>query len=118
MDAVAQKTIREIPARFRATTQPILNKLRVCAYARVSTEKEQQEDSFERQVAHYTEYINSKAEWSFSGIYADPGISGTKAEKRTDFMRMISDCRLHKIDKILVKSYQDLLGIPLMPLHI
>lgn len=38
MDAVAQKTIREIPARFRATTQPILNKLRVCAYARVSTE--------------------------------------------------------------------------------
>ena len=76
----------------------------VVAYARVSTEKEEQEDSFERQVSHYTTLITSKPEWSFGGIYADPGITGTRAEKRPDFMRMIADCRAGKINKILVKS--------------
>lgn len=51
-----------------------------------------------------TEQITSKPEWSFGGIYADPGITGTRAEKRPDFMRMIADCRAGKINKILVKS--------------
>lgn len=76
----------------------------VVAYARVSTEKEEQEDSFERQVSYYTTLINSKKEWKFGGIYADPGITGTRAEKRPDFLRMIADCRAGKINKILVKS--------------
>ena len=81
-----------------------LQKTVVAAYARVSTEKEEQEDSFERQVSHYTTLITSKPEWEFGGIYADPGITGTRAEKRPDFMRMIADCRAGKINKVLVKS--------------
>ena len=79
-------------------------KLVVAAYARVSTEKEQQENSYERQVEHYTALIRANNAWEFGGIYADPGISGTRAEKRPEFMRMIADCRAGKIDKILAKS--------------
>ncbi len=100
-----RRVVREIPAasvfNIGDYTAP---KLVVAAYARVSTEKEEQEESFERQVEHYTTLINSKSEWVFGGIYADPGITGTRAEKRPDFMRMISDCRAGKINKILVKS--------------
>lgn len=76
----------------------------VAAYARVSTEKEQQENSYERQVEHYSALIKANDTWAFGGIYADPGISGTRAEKRPEFMRMIADCRAGKIDKILTKS--------------
>lgn len=105
MAVTARRTVREIPraAILHIDTTEIL-KLVVVAYARVSTEKEEQEDSFERQVSHYTTLITSKPEWSFGGIYADPGITGTRAEKRPDFMRMIADCRAGKINKILVKS--------------
>ena len=78
--------------------------LPVAAYARVSTEKEQQEDSFERQVEHYTQMIAANAKWRMVEVYADPGISGTRAEKRPNFLRMIQDCRDGKIKKILVKS--------------
>lgn len=76
----------------------------VAAYARVSTEKEEQEDSFERQVEHYTAMIQANPKWSFVEVYADPGITGTKADKRPNFMRMIDDCRAGKIKKVLVKS--------------
>lgn len=76
----------------------------VAAYARVSTEKEEQEDSFERQVEHYRQLINSRPEWRMVKIYADPGISGTRAEKRPEFMQMIEDCRAEKIQRVLVKS--------------
>ena len=85
-----------------ADDQP--KRLQVAAYARVSTEKEEQEDSFERQVEHYKQLINSKPEWQYVDVYADPGISGTRAEKRPDFLRMIEDCRAGKIQKVLVKS--------------
>ena len=76
----------------------------VAAYARVSTEKEEQEDSFERQVEHYTQMISENSKWRMVEVYADPGISGTRAEKRPNFMRMIQDCRDGKIKRILVKS--------------
>ena len=101
-----RRVVREIPRAMllNTTTDDIIEKTPVAAYARVSTEREEQEDSFERQVAHYTALIQSKSEWNFVGIYADPGITGTRAEKRPDFMRMISDCRAGKIKKILVKS--------------
>jgi len=103
--AVARRMVREIPrAMILQVDTTELQKMVVAAYARVSTEKEEQEDSFERQVAHYTTLIQSKREWKFGGIYADPGISGTRAEKRPDFLRMIEDCRAGKINKILVKS--------------
>ena len=105
MAVTARRTVREIPRAVMLhidTTE--VAKLVVAAYARVSTEKEEQEDSFERQVSHYTALINGKSDWQLVEVYADPGISGTRAEKRPDFMRMIADCRAGKINKILVKS--------------
>ena len=105
MAVMTRRTVREIPrAMILNIDTTEITKLVVVAYARVSTEKEEQEDSFERQVSHYTALITSKLEWEFGGIYADPGITGTKAEKRPDFMRMIADCRAGKINKVLVKS--------------
>lgn len=79
-------------------------KLRVCAYARVSTAMEAQNSSIEVQVSTYEERIRSNPDWEFAGIYADHGASGTQASKRTEFMRMINDCRAGKIDRILTKS--------------
>ena len=101
----ARRVVREIPrASIFVYSTDAVQKMIVAAYARVSTEKEEQEDSFERQVEHYTALIKSKDEWEFGGIYADPGITGTRAERRPDFMRMIADCRAGKINKVLVKS--------------
>ena len=103
--AAIRRTVREIPrAVILQIDETEIQKTVVAAYARVSTEKEEQEDSFERQVSHYTTLITSKPEWEFGGIYADSGITGTRAEKRPDFMRMIADCRAGKINKVLVKS--------------
>ena len=105
MAQAAGRVVHRIPSPVLFTTgQYKPPETVVVAYARVSTEKEEQEDSFERQVAHYTHLIKSKREWEFGGIYADPGITGTRAEKRPDFMRMIQDCRDGKINKVLVKS--------------
>lgn len=79
-------------------------KLRVAAYCRVSTDTDDQQTSFEGQVKHYTELIEANPEWELAGIYADDGITGTSAEKRPEFMRMIRDCEAHVIDLILCKS--------------
>ena len=80
------------------------SKIKVAAYARVSTDKDEQEESFERQVDYYTRYIKHNEEWDFAGIYADPGITGTRADKRPEFQRLMSDCRKGLINKILCKS--------------
>lgn len=105
MAQTATRVVRRIPSEALFTTgQYRKPQMVVAAYARVSTEKEEQEDSFDRQVQHYTTLITSKPEWQFGGIYADPGITGTRAEKRPDFMRMIQACRDGKINKVLVKS--------------
>ena len=55
--------------------------LRVAAYCRVSTEQEEQQNSYNVQIAYYTDLINRKKEWTLAGIFADEGISGTQAEK-------------------------------------
>lgn len=104
MATATRRVVRTIPQLFTETTTDETKKLAVAAYARVSTKEEEQEDSFERQVEHYTQMIHAKADWRFVEIYADPGISGTRAEKRPNFLRMINDCRAGKIQKILVKS--------------
>ena len=102
---MARRVVQTLPQTFiEVATEAENSKIPVAAYARVSTEKEEQEDSFERQVEHYTQMINAKPEWKLVDIYADPGISGTRAEKRKDFMRMIDDCLAGKIQKVLVKS--------------
>ena len=80
------------------------HKLRVAAYARVSSDSDDQLNSFAAQVEYYTNYIQSKDEWEFAGLYADEAVTGTSAEKRSDFQRLIQDCRAGKIDRVLVKS--------------
>ena len=87
--------------------QPIVEqakKLRVAAYARVSSDSVDQLNSFATQVAYYTDFIQSKDEWEFAGLYADEAVSGTTADKRNDLQRLLADCRAGKIDRILVKS--------------
>ena len=101
---MSRRVVQTLPQMFITVEDDKPKNLQVAAYARVSTEKEEQEDSFARQIEHYTQLINAKPGWDFVGIYADPGISGTRAEKRPDFLRMIEDCRAGKIQKILVKS--------------
>lgn len=79
-------------------------KLRVAAYARVSSDSEDQLHSFAAQNAYFTELITSNPEWEFVDVYADEGITGTSMEKRDDFQRLLKDCRRGRIDKILTKS--------------
>ena len=73
--------------------QHVTAKLRVCAYARVSTDSADQLNSFASQVQYYTNYIESRADWELVDIYADRGITGTDAHKRDEFLRMMEDCR-------------------------
>ena len=87
-----------------ANTPEQTRKLRVAAYARVSSNSEDQLNSFAAQNAHYTELITSNPDWEFVDVYADKGITGTSAEKREDFQRLLADCRRGRIDRILVKS--------------
>ena len=77
---------------------------RVAAYCRVSTDSEEQLTSYQNQVRVYTEMIAANKEWEFAGLYADEGISGTRADKRPEFQRMIRDCHNGKIDYIITKS--------------
>lgn len=77
---------------------------RVAAYCRVSTDSEEQLTSYTNQMKVYTEMIASKKEWEFAGLYADEGISGTRADKRPQFQKMIDDCHKGKIDMIITKS--------------
>lgn len=77
---------------------------RVAAYCRVSTDSEEQLTSYTNQKRVYTEMIAANKEWCFAGMYADEGISGTRADKRPEFKRMINDCLAGKIDYIITKS--------------
>ena len=97
-DNLARKQIY-IPA-----LQPEAVILRVAAYCRVSTDSEDQLNSFVAQQSYYNDYIRKHDNWQLAEIYADEGITGTSAAKRDDFQRMLSDCRKGRIDKILVKS--------------
>ena len=104
--ALAQN-ITVIPARRKVGTQKSterVQKTRVAAYCRVSTEFDEQESSYEVQVEHYTSFIEGKPDWTLAGVYADDGISGTNTSKREAFNRMIDDCKAGKIDMIITKS--------------
>lgn len=78
--------------------------LRVAAYCRVSTDSEDQLNSFAAQQSYYNDYIRKHDNWQLAEIYADEGITGTSAKKRKDFQRLLADCRNGRIDKVLVKS--------------
>lgn len=79
-------------------------KIKVCAYARVSTELEKQDNSFEAQLIYYEHKIKNNPNWEFVGIYSDKGVSGLSTEKREGFKKMIKDAYNGKIDLILTKS--------------
>lgn len=78
-------------------------KKRVCAYVRVSTDSDEQEDSLINQTAYFRQFITANPEWEFAGIYADQGITGY-SERRPEFQSMLADARAGKIDMIIVKS--------------
>ena len=92
------------PQRSIIVDKAKYEQLRVAAYCRVSTDSEEQITSYKNQKKFYTEMINAKKEWQFADLYADEGISGTRADKRKDFQRMINDCLAGKIDYIITKS--------------
>lgn len=83
-------------------------KIKVCAYARVSTDSDSQENSLENQIATYESLIKSNPEYEFVGVYADQGITGF-SEKRPEFQRMINDAKAGRIDMIITNNpYYDL----------
>ena len=101
------KTVRVIPATprvFRSEVAAEPRRRRTAGYARVSTDHEEQASSYEMQMAHYKNYIESRADWDFVGMYSDEGISGTNTKKRDGFNQMIEDALAGKIDLIITKS--------------
>lgn len=97
--------VRIIPAQPQtAENRSKYRQLRVAAYCRVSTELEEQQNSYQVQITYYTDLINKNKDWTLAGIFADEGISGTQTKKRTEFNRMIRLCKNKKIDLIICKS--------------
>lgn len=104
MNASPAKVIT-IPAKPELTqSKAVQRQKRVAAYCRVSTDEEEQLSSYEAQRTYYTDKIMSNREWTMAGIFADEGITGTSAQKRPEFLRMIRLCKQKKIDIILTKS--------------
>ena len=102
-----QRRVRIIPAT-RPTNRPNAprrgGKQRVAAYCRVSTDSEEQLNSYAAQKEYYTEKIDENPEWEMAGVFADRGLSGTSMKKRREFNRMIAACKRGRIDMILTKS--------------
>ena len=104
------RTVTVIPPRTRVLPgmpTPSARPKRVAAYARVSTNSEEQLTSYEAQVKHYTEYIKCREHtdnWQFVEVYTDRGITGTSTAKREGFNRMMQDALAGKIDLIITKS--------------
>ena len=100
------KTIRKIEAPIRSVPKKksTPKKRRVCAYARVSTDRDEQFTSYEAQIDYYTKYINSRDDWQFVKVYTDEGISGTSTKGREGFNSMITDAFNGMFDLIITKS--------------
>ena len=101
------KNVRAIPATVNLfNSTPITNnkKRRVAAYARVSTDQEEQLTSYEAQVDYYTNYIKSRSDWEFVDVYTDEGISGTSTKRREGFNKMVESAMAGNIDLIITKS--------------
>ena len=99
--------VTRIPATVgRHTATPIANrrKRKVAGYARVSTDHEEQLNSYEAQLDYYTAFIQGRSDWEFAGMYSDEGISGTSTKKREGFQSMVEDALAGKIDLIITKS--------------
>ena len=101
------RKVTAIPARVQAhaaNSLQFVKKPRVAAYARVSTDQEEQETSFEAQCDYYGSLIRNNPEWEYAGLYTDDGISATSTARREGFNRLIADALAGKIDRIITKS--------------
>ena len=101
------RTVTVLPPTInRQTAAPIgsMAKRKVAAYARVSTDHEEQQSSYEAQCDYYTNFIKARDDWEFVGIYSDEGISATSTKHREGFQQMVADALAGKIDLVLTKS--------------
>ena len=98
------KVIQATSPILSAQSEFSVKRRRVAAYARVSTEKDEQQNSYDVQIEYYTHYIKSNPEWIFAGIYSDEGITGTNTKHRDGFNKMVEDALAGKIDLIITKS--------------
>ena len=101
------RSVTVIPAsihRFSEVPLATAEKRKVAAYARVSTDNEDQKTSYAAQVDYYTNYIRSRSDWEFAGMYSDEGVTGTSMKKREGFTRMVQDALDGKIQLIVTKS--------------
>lgn len=78
--------------------------MKVAAYCRVSTDYEDQTNSFENQKRFFKDYIERQPDWELYEIYSDEGLSGTSTENRPGFNRMIADAKAGKFELILTKE--------------
>lgn len=102
---IPKKTVTVMePKKSMIVDKEKYKQLRVAAYCRVSTDSDEQLTSYKTQKKVYTEMIAQKPEWCLAGIYADEGISCTRADKRDEFQKMIKACLGGKIDYIITKS--------------
>lgn len=102
----AEKIVRYIAPKA-SVSEEVKNKYRqkrVAAYCRVSTQQEEQINSYEVQTRYYTEKINAEPKWKLVKIFADKGISGTSTKHRDEFNKMIRMCKRGRIDMIITKS--------------
>ena len=99
------KIVTSIPAKVNPHTHAAPEKKkRVAGYARVSTDLEEQQTSYQAQVNYYTNYIKSREDWIFVEVYTDEGISALNTRRREGFNRMVADALAGKIDLIITKS--------------
>ena len=105
MNAVREISVRPATINmFSSTTHTNQIRKKVAAYARVSTDNDEQLSSFDAQMDYYTRQIEENSSWEFVKIYTDEGISGTSTKNRDGFNRMIADAMVGKIDLIITKS--------------
>ena len=86
------KRVRTIPTTISKTTAAPINspaKRKVAAYARVSTDHEEQLTSYEAQIDYYTNYIKQREDWESAGLYADEGITACNTKKCSGFNSMV-----------------------------
>lgn len=84
--------------------QPMIARKNVAAYARVSTDRDEQQSSYETQVSYYENMIRERADWNYVNVYTNESISSTSTAHREGFRRMIDDALHGKIDLIITKS--------------
>jgi DNA invertase Pin-like site-specific DNA recombinase len=99
------KTVTEIPATVQHVERDVRRQqLRAAAYCRVSTDSDDQLNSYNSQIEYYTALINENPNWTMAGIFADEGLTGLSTKKRVEFNKMIRKAKAGRIDLIICKS--------------